>query len=82
MKVWRRTYSGFKSSISGLTFDQVTDVSEDGNYYTRFVWSDGEVTGEYRSNVLEMGWPSVKEFLAGKSGFKLVEETEGEQNEP
>lgn len=76
MKMWRRVYSGFTSSITGVSFEQVTDVYEDGNYYSRFVWSDGKVTNECRSNVLEMGWPSVKDFIAGKSGFLPVIERE------
>lgn len=35
MKVWRRIYPGLKSTIYDLTFDNVTDVSEDGSYYLR-----------------------------------------------
>lgn len=76
MKVWRRTLFCGESTIYAMKFFNVTDVSEDGSYYARIVWDDGKVTDEYRSNVLQMGWPSVKEFLAGKSGFKLVKETE------
>lgn len=82
MKMWRRVCNGVTSTVLGMSYLNVTEVYENGDYYTRCEWHDGSVTNEYRSNVLQMGWSSVKEFLAGKSGFLPVEETEGEQNEP
>lgn len=76
MKVWRRIIPGGYSSMMHMSYRNVTEVWENGDYYTRCEWQDGSVTNEYRSNVLEMGWASVKEFVAGKSGFVPVIERE------
>ena len=76
MKVWRRVLRGGYSSMMRMSYISVTDVYENGDYYARCEWQDGKVTNEYRSNVFELGWSSVKEFLAGKAGFNQVEKTE------
>lgn len=75
MKVWRRT-----EKIHGNTLvpdhKRVTEVDEDGCYYSRYVLPDGRVYSENATTVFAMGWRSVKEFVTQKSGFKLVDETE------
>lgn len=76
MKMWRRVSDGGTSAVLGMSYLNVTEVYENGDYYMRCEWQDGKVTNEYRANVLRMGWPSVKEFLAGKSGFVPVIERE------
>lgn len=72
MKMWRRLTFGGESTTLRLSWCNVTEVYENGDYYMRREWSDGVVTGEFRTNVRKMGWPSVREFLANKSGFVPV----------
>lgn len=76
MKVWRRV---MKNACHGdcleATADIVTDVDLSGNYYTRLVWSDGNIRGEHRMTLSEMGYSSVQEFIKERrhTGFVLVE---------
>lgn len=75
MKVWRRVEPVHGNAIVP-DHERVTDVDEDGCYYSRYVLPDGRVYSENITTVFAMGWNSVREFVRQKSGFKLVEETE------
>ena len=58
-------------------FTRETVVTEDGKYIQRMTWADGSVEETFESTIFAMGWDSLRQFLAHKPQFVLVEcETE------
>ncbi len=69
MKLWRRIE---KTSC----YTTVTNVDETGRYEQYIVWPDGGINPIVKADIFTMGWTSIKNFLACRHGFRLVEETE------
>lgn len=65
MKIYERT-----EQMRG--YENITTVTESGEFHLKSVWSDGVITSEYKTTVQEMGWASVAAFLAARKGFKEV----------
>lgn len=64
MKTWVRTE--LKKG-----YQNITTVTEDGDYIQVAVWPDGTITSTHKSTLQAMGWRSVREFLRERKGFVL-----------
>lgn len=53
-------------------YTRITDVDSEGRYCQRCVGPYGCSTGEHRTTLQAMGWPSLAEFLRCHKGFVLT----------